>query len=461
MLVWTLLLFSSFTPSHQQSGEEIGSLPLTPRIASAEVVEQNDATCPSAEARNVVKDTLQPLILNTTDNLVACTLQVRGLVSHCPISNCTELFTLAQEEGLVLISNYYWLVGTTGEVRKVYCNRDTQQPEYSSCEDLFELYNFPSGTYTLRSSRNSAVTVFCNNETRQAEYSSCEELYDFQDQSLPLSGIYTIRPSGGVPVIVFCNNETRQAEYFTSCAHVHQLQPDLPSGSYTIQPLGSNPVTVYCDMDSEGCNGGGWTRVASYNYSDPGILCPANWTEVTSLRGCTPGTNGCASSYFPTLLEFNQVCGKVIGIQYRAPDAFRNPDDIESHYVEGVSITHGHPRNHIWTFAAYPSDQNTRLENLCPCSQPSLNVPPPLSFVGNNYFCDTAAEHETEGWRLDDPLWDGQGCPSTSTCCSFNNPPWFSTTLPQSTTDDIEVRICHHHDDFDNTAITQLDLYIK
>ena len=41
-----------------------------------------------------------------------------------------------------------------------------------------------------------------------------------------------------------------------------------------------------------------------------------------------------------------------------------------------------------------------------------------------------------------DPLWDGRGCGSTSTCCQFNNPPWFCKDLPQPTTDDIELRLC-------------------
>ena len=42
----------------------------------------------------------------------------------------------------------------------------------------------------------------------------------------------------------------------------------------------------------------------------------------------------------------------------------------------------------------------------------------------------------------DDPLWDGEGCGATNACCQFNNPPWFCTTLPQPTTDDIEMRLC-------------------
>ena len=224
-------------------------------------------------------------------------------------------------------------------------------------------------------------------------------------------------------------------------------------------------MTVYCDMDREGCGGGGWTRVASYNYSDPNTTCPINWAQVTDpFRGCTIPSLGCFSSFFPTPVEFSQVCGKVIGIQQDDPDAFVGPDDINGNYVEGVSITHGSPREHIWSFAAYPWDSYTDfLTLICPCSQPSLNVPPPPSFVGNNYFCDTGTDIENYQWHTSDPLWDGQGCASPSTCCSFNNPPWFSTTLPQSTTDDIEVRICHSDTSPGNdiTAIIQLDLYIQ
>jgi len=88
-------------------------------------------------------------------------------------------------------------------------------------------------------------------------------------------------------------------------------------------------------------------------------------------------------------------------------------------------------------------------------------VPPPPSFVGSNYFCDTAVETVQRGWHFNDPLWDGKGCPSNSTCCSFNNPPWFIATLPQHTTDDIEVRICERSDTVDDTAIIMLNLYVR
>ena len=42
-------------------------------------------------------------------------------------------------------------------------------------------------------------------------------------------------------------------------------------------------------------------------------------------------------------------------------------------------------------------------------------------------------------------LWDGMGCPSVSTCCSFHNPPWFCKAVT-TTSDAIEVRVCRDED---------------
>ena len=35
-------------------------------------------------------------------------------------------------------------------------------------------------------------------------------------------------------------------------------------------------------------------------------------------------------------------------------------------------------------------------------------------------------------FRPADPVWDGMGCSSTSTCCTFNSPPWFTKNLRTS-----------------------------
>ena len=61
-----------------------------------------------------------------------------------------------------------------------------------------------------------------------------------------------------------------------------------------------------------------------------------------------------------------------------------------------------------------------------------------------------------------DPLWDGQGCGPTNTCCAFNSPPWFNVTLSSSTTDDIKIRICGNLGINNEDSLIQLiKLYVK
>ena len=313
----------------------------------------------------------------------------------------------------------------------------------------------------------------CNSQlmglTANCPANNCSELFDLvQDGIAHFSNYYWLQAPNGEVHEVYCNIVTRDA---TSCSQINEL--GLPSGEYTIRSSGDSPVTVYCDMDRVECGGGVWTRVASYDYSDLNTSCPGDWTQITSpVRGCQRNTNyqqSCESAVFPTGLPYSRVCGRVLAIQYGYTPAFVHADStttLDDIYVNGVSITYGNPRAHIWTFAAYPSGNDNdliydgHLMELCPCSQPSLSIPPPPSFIGNNYFCDTAiSDYNNPQYYPEDPLFDGQGCEGESTCCSFNNPPWFSTSLPQTTSEDIEVRECGV--DGANTLITNIDLYIN
>ena len=120
---------------------------------------------------------------------------------------------------------------------------------------------------------------------------------------------------------------------------------------------------------------------------------------------------------------------------------------INGSYVDGIGLTHGrNPQKHIWTFAAALDEVGTFSELNCPCT--NINKSPeatqPLSFVGNDYFCDIASENRFNFiFYANDPLWDGAGCGPANTCCSLNNPPWFLKQLPSNITDDIEMRMCH------------------
>jgi len=197
------------------------------------------------------------------------------------------------------------------------------------------------------------------------------------------------------------------------------------------------------------CGGLGWRQVAYVNTTESG-LCPSGWSlrsDISERVVC--GTNldyRYASSTFNTGgIPYDQVCGRIVGYQFGSTEAFNHQNtDIDTLYVDGVSITHGSPRQHIWSFAAGRAEITAvEFDSICPCSMNSTNGANIPTFVGNNYFCDTGTSPIMVKifFYPDDPLWDGQGCGPSSTCCSFNSPPWFNVQLPNATTDGIEVRI--------------------
>ena len=90
-------------------------------------------------------------------------------------------------------------------------------------------------------------------------------------------------------------------------------------------------------------------------------------------------------------------------------------------------------------------------------------------FVGEDYFCESGYlwpgyQNATDWYRLysNDILWDGRDCHSTSTCCSLHNPPYFTKTLSQTTTDDLELRLClNDAGTYDNLAVELVEFYVK
>ena len=86
-------------------------------------------------------------------------------------------------------------------------------------------------------------------------------------------------------------------------------------------------------------------------------------------------------------------------------------------------------------------------------------------FVGNDYFCETGTTLPCcpKGmFFADDPQFDGQGCGVASSCCTCNTPPWFRRSLPQPTTNDLEVQICSDMGTQDDDVPFEiLEIYIK
>ena len=201
-------------------------------------------------------------------------------------------------------------------------------------------------------------------------------------------------------------------------------------------------------MDTPHCNiTGGWMRVAYLNMTEPGASCPTSLRQInTPAKLCGRHTApGCSGVTYPVDgIHYSKVCGQARGYQYYSTDAFHpSTNDINSYYVEVVSITCGSPRRHIWTYASrlYDDDNHSNGVYNCPCAKYPGEAPP--AFVGLDYYCESGntGVHETQIY-LEDPLWDGDGCGPGNTCCAHAGMPWFCRILPQEVSEDIEVRLC-------------------
>ena len=215
------------------------------------------------------------------------------------------------------------------------------------------------------------------------------------------------------------------------------------------------------------CGSSAWTRVAYLNMTNPSEQCPSGFKlyNQNGVRACgRPDGNGCLSSVqFPVGMTYSEVCGRVTGYQYWGPDAFSSHRSINDAYVEGVSLTHGSPRKHIWSFAAGYRRSPSSSGN-CPCSTSSGRSPP--SFVGNNYYCETGYTGQgTPPQELfSEPLWDGKGCSSEEAqCCQAAGIPWFHKRLSTTTNDYIELRVCASNPSSNNEDIPvgYYEIYVK
>ena len=229
------------------------------------------------------------------------------------------------------------------------------------------------------------------------------------------------------------------------------------------------------------CGYSSWTRVAYLNMTDPGEQCPQSWMlyNTNGVRGCgrsSVGSRIADSVYYSTNgLTYSKVCGRVIAYQRGVTDAFYayyrlGQTSIEKPYMDGISVTHGQPlsRRHIWTFtsAIHEKDRLNWETTQCSCTNTNFNWQFQLpQFLGNNYFCDTGSQERNDDRSKlfsGNPLWDGSGCGPTSSCCQFNNPPWFCTTLPEPSSDDIELRLCLSEAYADEDIIVSLvDIYVQ
>ena len=263
---------------------------------------------------------------------------------------------------------------------------------------------------------------------------SCENIYNENEQTRDKPGYYWILDG---PALVYCGmNYTG-----LSCEDVYINNASIrdKSGFYRI-----NNDWMFCNMTAisiafsrgdlmSSCVGviGIWKRIAGLNIT-AGDDCPSPWVKSShnGVNFCTRSASdsgGCFSvNYSTNGMSYQRVCGRASGYQKGTPDAFyhgfRDSQTINGYYVDGLSITHGSPRQHIWTYAIGVTDSDDRPGN-CPCASNAGQNPP--DFVGSHYYCESGADSSANSntYYLSDVLWDGAGCSDDYMCCSDPNLP--------------------------------------
>ena len=228
-----------------------------------------------------------------------------------------------------------------------------------------------------------------------------------------------------------------------SCEAIKAANPSSPSGYYDIMVNGDTK-NVYCSFDTLCGSNDGWTRLGYLDMTDSSSQCPSGFTlnERNGKRTCARNAAGCQSINIASLGGYSEVCGRVHAYQFQHMDGVAgHTQDINGVYVDGVSITRGTPRQHIWTFIGSLGENRGTQRIDCACGG-SVYRPP--SFVGNDYYCESGNPTSSHyDYYTNDKLWDGQQCGNVETaCCTNSNLPYFYKNIGSTTTDDIELRVC-------------------
>ena len=164
--------------------------------------------------------------------------------------------------------------------------------------------------------------------------------------------------------------------------------------------------------------------------------------------------------------SYSEICGQMAGYQKGSPDAFwTGQTGIDEIYVDGISITHGSPRQHVWTYAIGLQENFYYSSGsfICPCGATSKQQVP--SFVGSDYYCESGCPSNFDHVTIssDDVLWDGKQCGVLETdCCTSADQPWFFKVLDTTTSGSIEIRLCQDGPTSnENILVSLYEVYVK
>lgn len=227
-----------------------------------------------------------------------------------------------------------------------------------------------------------------------------------------------------------------------SCQEIKQINPNATSGYEVIFPQGffAPSVEVFCDQTTDG---GGWTRIVSYNQSSDG--CLTNYNEIGGDCLKTPRID--TQDINVLGIEYREVRGNVVVQQYASTNAFRRFNAsslIDDIYIDGVSFTYRDSnlnRQHIFSYAIAISNSVIGDDRACPAAG---GATPPV-FVGSNFYCESGNPSATWELALYQPklFLDKE----------------FSVSLTQPTRSPIEMRVMN--DEYiDNESVALYSYYV-
>ena len=212
---------------------------------------------------------------------------------------------------------------------------------------------------------------------------------------------------------------------------------------------------------TDGCPGEGWVKVVDFNAS----ACPVGLTKENGTQFCrSTGNVHCVSLYSNYSEGYSHVCGRALGYQVGPLTGFnRYASSVDDNYLDGISVTYGSsPRIHVWSFAVSGNPQST---NRCPCDNSSCDETKQVVKNGtlqNHYFCDSATDEQLAELSkvYSKPLWYEAGCLHNGCCRSS---PYFYRELEETTTSNLEVRICQDPTlrMLISVGVAKLELYVR
>ena len=265
----------------------------------------------------------------------------------------------------------------------------------------------------------------------------------------------------------YANNHPGLCREFLYLARVLGLEHFVQNGNYSI-PLKSGHYAkkMYCNMVDERCGGKGWLRVAKVDASTG--VCPENFkidyahSQIKVCRGNKTSSQlnrgRLYTMTFPIEVNFTRVAAFVEGYQFGSPGAFsRN----HTYSMDGIAFYYGSftSNTFLWAYAAGEADK--KGSTGCPCS----TVPGDEAPYGIYHYCDTGNSGNTSHsiWYYNKPLWTGNGCPTTSTCCDPPDLPYFCRSGLRNTAsaDKFTVAVhLSHGTNLEDIGISNLEIYV-